>query len=94
MDDGDATEVGLVGREGAVDLPVLLNEPANDLESMTQCQGMAISLSSDAFRSAMEDDPALRHLMLRMPCCSMARWHGQLPAMGATRPNSASPAEC
>jgi CRP-like cAMP-binding protein len=70
MDGGDATKVGLVGWEGVVGLPVLLSEPADDLEAMTQCQGTALSLSSDAFRSAMEDDPALRHLMLRMPCCT------------------------
>ena len=55
MDDGDATEVGLVGREGVVGLPILLSDEFDDLEAMTQCQGTALSLSSDAFRAAMDD---------------------------------------
>jgi CRP-like cAMP-binding protein len=79
MDDGDATEVGFVGWEGVVGLPVLLSESADDLEAMTQCQGTALSLSSDAFRAAMEDDPTLRHLMLRYTLLH----HGQVARTAA-----------
>lgn len=65
MEDGEAAEVGLVGLEGMVGLPVLLGDGHSDIEAMVQCPGLALSMSADAFRAAIEADPALRALLLR-----------------------------
>lgn len=65
MEDGDAAEVGLMGPEGMVGLPVLLGDDHDDLEAIVQCSGTALSLGAEIFRAAMEDDRALRNLMLR-----------------------------
>ncbi len=65
LEDGDAAEVGLIGHEGLVGLPVVLGEPFDDVEAMVQCQGAALSISTDALRAAMEHDPVLRTLFLR-----------------------------
>lgn len=65
LEDGDSAEVGLVGYEGLIGLPVILGEPFDDLEAMVQCPGTALSLPADALRDQMERDPALRHLLLR-----------------------------
>jgi len=65
LEDGDSAEVGLVGREGVVGLPVLLGADQGDLEAMVQCPGAALSLGADAMRAAMAQDPALRTLLLR-----------------------------
>ena len=43
LEDGDVAEVGLIGYEGVVGLPVVLGEPFEDLEAMVQCQGAAHS---------------------------------------------------
>jgi CRP-like cAMP-binding protein len=65
LEDGDAAEVGLIGREGMVGVPVILSEPFDDLEAMVQCQGRALSMEADALRAAMEEDPALHTLLQR-----------------------------
>jgi CRP-like cAMP-binding protein len=65
LEDGDSAEVGLVGYEGVVGLPVILGEPFDDVEAMVQCPGTAWSMKADALWAAMEQDPALRTLLLR-----------------------------
>jgi CRP-like cAMP-binding protein len=65
LEDGDGAEVGLIGFEGMVGLPVLLGTDHDDLEAMVQCPGTALVLSSHAFRHALDDDPSLRDLLLR-----------------------------
>jgi CRP-like cAMP-binding protein len=39
MEDGDAAEVGLIGREGFIGLPVLLGADHDDIEAMVQAPG-------------------------------------------------------
>jgi len=79
MEDGDAAEVGLMGREGMIGLPVLLGDEYDDLEAIIQCQGTALSLSADAFRAALDSDPVLRNLMLRYALVH----HGQVTRTAA-----------
>jgi len=79
LEDGDGAEVGLVGYEGMVGLPVLLGDDRDDLESMVQNAGTALSLDADAFREVFEDDPALRRLLLRYALVH----HGQVARTAA-----------
>jgi CRP-like cAMP-binding protein len=66
LEDGDGAEVGLVGREGMVGLPVLLGDDFfDDLEAMVQAPGTALSIGSHALRDAIEADSELRRLLLR-----------------------------
>jgi CRP-like cAMP-binding protein len=65
LEDGDTAEVGLVGREGMVGLPILHGDTLCDLEAMVQQPGKALCLSSDAFRIELDRLPAFRTLLLR-----------------------------
>ncbi len=65
MQDGDSAEVGLIGPEGLVGLPVLLGEDSSELEVMVQQPGRALRLGTAAFREALDSLPAFRTLLLR-----------------------------
>jgi CRP-like cAMP-binding protein len=79
MEDGDAAEVGLVGREGFVGLPVLLGADFDDVEAMVQNPGTALRMGTAAFREALERIPALRTLLLRYALVH----HGQVARTAA-----------
>ncbi|SDC73789.1 Crp/Fnr family transcriptional regulator [Belnapia rosea] len=65
MEDGDAAEVGLVGREGFVGLPVLLGADHDDIEAMVQAPGTALRMDARTFRQELQRLPALHNLLLR-----------------------------
>jgi CRP-like cAMP-binding protein len=65
LENGDAAEVGLVGREGMVGLPLLLGADRSTLEAMVQAPGTALRLDAGAFRDALSTSPALRTLLSR-----------------------------
>jgi CRP-like cAMP-binding protein len=65
MEDGDAAEVGLVGREGMVGLPILLGSDRDDLEAMVQNSGTALRMDAADLREELERLPTLRTLLLR-----------------------------
>ena len=65
MEDGDAAEVGLIGREGFIGLPVLLGADHDDIEAMVQATGTALRMDAAALRQALERIPTLRTLLLR-----------------------------
>ena len=65
LESGDAAEVGLVGHEGMIGLPVLLGADSSDLEAMVQCPGTALRMDAQAFREELERIPVLRTLLLR-----------------------------
>ena len=79
MEDGDAAEVGLIGHEGFIGIPVLLGGDNDDLEAMVQCQGTALRMDTAAFREALERIPALRTLLLRYALAH----HGQVARTAA-----------
>ena len=79
LEDGDAAEVGLVGREGMVGLPILLGGDRDDLEAMMQASGTALRMDAAAFRQELEHIPALRTLLLRYALLH----HGQVARTAA-----------
>jgi CRP-like cAMP-binding protein len=79
LEDGDAAEVGLAGREGFVGLPVLLGADHDDLEAMVQAPGTALRMEVGAFRDLLERIPAFRALLLRYALVH----HGQVARTAA-----------
>jgi CRP-like cAMP-binding protein len=65
LDGRDAVEVALVGREGMVGLPLLLDADRSSLEAMVQAPGTALRLGAGAFRDALGTSLALRALLSR-----------------------------
>ncbi len=66
--DGDdtGTEVGLIGREGMVGLPVLLGpRPVSFDQAVVQMPGAAQRMTAGALREGMDALPVLRQLLLR-----------------------------
>src|SRR5215217_6498359 len=79
MEDGDAAEVGMVGREGMVGLPVLLGAECDDIEAMVQSPGTALRMDARAFRAELDRAPAFRTLLLRYALVH----HGQVARTAA-----------
>lgn len=65
LDTGEQVEIGLVGREGFVGLPVLLGAPTSPIEAMVQAEGGAWRLPASAFRRLMTDQPSVIIPLLR-----------------------------
>ena len=94
LEDGDAGEVGLIGREGLVGLPLVYGDDRSSVENMVQAPGTALRLGAGAFRAALDESPVLRALLLRYALASRRRWRRPPPATAATRSSSASRAGC
>ena len=62
---GDAAEVGMIGREGMVGLSVILEADSSPLEALMQAKGIVLRLDADVFRKALAEYPQFRRLMLR-----------------------------
>jgi CRP-like cAMP-binding protein len=62
---GELLEVGVVGREGLVGLPVVLDEDSSTTEALVQAPGAAWRVRATALRRALEAGPALKALLLR-----------------------------
>ena len=65
MADGNSAEVGLVGTEGMVGLPLLLGAETSFVEAMVQGPGTMLRLGANAFREALDGVPGLRPLLMR-----------------------------
>jgi CRP-like cAMP-binding protein len=65
LEDGARIEVGMVGSEGMVGLPVLLGSGTSPWEAMVQVEGLALRMSAAAFRSALAELPSLMSVLLR-----------------------------
>ncbi len=65
MQDGAQIEVGLVGREGMVGLPLLLGAQSSALEALVQAEGEALRLPAADFHASLARLPSLMPLLLR-----------------------------
>jgi len=65
LEEGTQAEVGLIGREGMVGLPLITGVDTSFVEAFVQGDGSALRIDARAFRAAMEEEPALRPLLLR-----------------------------
>jgi CRP-like cAMP-binding protein len=63
--EGGEIEVGTIGNEGLVGLPVLLGGDSTPNRVFVQVEGDAWRLPADAFRRALEERPAVHRRMLR-----------------------------
>jgi CRP-like cAMP-binding protein len=65
MDGGDVVEVGLVGREGVVGLPVCLGAGASPFRAFAQVGGEGRRVAVAAFREVAAHGDGLRDVLLR-----------------------------
>lgn len=59
-------EMGIVGREGMVGLPVFMDESVSVFRVIVQGSGKAMRMSATDFAFECEHDETLRHMMLRL----------------------------
>ncbi len=69
LEDGSAIEVGLVGNEGFVGVPLLLGAPTSPLEALVQGAGQAIVMSAATFTRLTDDHPVFRKRLLLYAQC-------------------------
>ncbi|MBB5695379.1 Crp/Fnr family transcriptional regulator [Muricoccus pecuniae] len=79
IEDGDLAEVGLVGREGFIGLPILLGADREDIEAMVQSPGAALRMDAARFRDLLDGVPGLREILLRYALV----YHGQVARTAA-----------
>lgn len=65
VDGATSVEVGTVGNEGMVGVPVLLGARTTPGKAFSQIPGMALAIEAGAFRAAVDQDSELRDLMGR-----------------------------
>jgi CRP-like cAMP-binding protein len=63
LEDGTQAEVGLVGREGMVGLPLVLGVDTAFEEAFVQANGTALHMEASAFRRLLTEFPALQILL-------------------------------
>jgi CRP-like cAMP-binding protein len=63
--EGGAVEVGTIGPDGLVGIPVLHDAESMPYRVFVQIEGHAWRLSADAFRQVIDERRAVRHLFLR-----------------------------
>ena len=65
MRNGDAAEVGTIGNEGVVGLPIMFGDSTAPTSVYMQVAGAGFRMKAGAFRVEMEQSPALRRQVLR-----------------------------
>ncbi len=65
LEGGEQVEVGVVGREGLVGLPLVFGDDRSLVEARVQQEGTALRIGAAPFRAAMDESAALRGLLKR-----------------------------
>ncbi|MBL6457961.1 Crp/Fnr family transcriptional regulator [Belnapia sp. T6] len=79
LENGDSAEVGIIGLEGMIGLPLLLDDELDDLEGMVQSPGTAFRMAAPAFREALDELPGFARLLRRYSLVH----HGQVARTAA-----------
>ncbi len=73
LEDGAQAEVGIVGCDGMVGLPLVTGVDTAFVEAYAQADGTALRMDAATFRRAMEQEPEFRRLLLRYVEVTMAQ---------------------
>ena len=73
MKDGSSTEVGVVGKEGATDVSVVLGDDISSHRAIVQLGGSAVKLSAVVLREELRRDGELRSVLLRYTRFALAQ---------------------
>ena len=65
LEDGAEAEVGIVGREGMVGLPLVTGVDTAFVEAYVQADGTAQCMDAGSFRRFMDEEPEFRRLLFR-----------------------------
>lgn len=65
LDDGTQAEVGLIGFEGMVGLPLVVGVDTAFADTYMQASGTGLRMEATAFQRELEENPALHRLLLR-----------------------------
>jgi CRP-like cAMP-binding protein len=65
LEGGEALEVGLIGSEGMVGLPLILGVDSASFGAMVQMEGTALRIGPAALRQAVNESETLRNRLLR-----------------------------
>ena len=72
-EDGSSVEVGMVGKEGATDVSVVLGDDVSSHRGIVQLGGSALKLSAGALREELRRDGGLRSVLLRYTRFTLAQ---------------------
>jgi CRP-like cAMP-binding protein len=72
LEDGEALEVSMVGAEGLVGVNAVLGVDTNPVEGLTQGAGLVAGIGGSDLRRQMDDDAALRGILLRFAYTTIA----------------------
>lgn len=73
MKDGSAVEVGIVGKEGATDVAIVLGDDISSHNGLIQLGGSALKLSAIVLREELHRDGGLRSVLLRYARFTLAQ---------------------
>ena len=73
MEDGSSVEVGMVGKEGATDVSVVLGDDISSHRGIIQLAGSALKLSATTLREELRRDAGLRSVLLRYTRFALAQ---------------------
>jgi CRP-like cAMP-binding protein len=73
MKDGSAVEVGIVGKEGATDVAIVLGDDISSHNGLVQLGGSALKLSAVVLREELHRDGGLRSVLLRYARFTLAQ---------------------
>jgi CRP-like cAMP-binding protein len=65
LEGGEQIEVGVIGNEGLIGLPLIFGDDHSLVEARVQMEGTALQIGAAEFRAAMEESAALRRLLHR-----------------------------
>jgi CRP-like cAMP-binding protein len=65
MEDGSSIEIGTIGREGAIGMPMILSNGVSYWQAMIQIAGTGVKLEADQFKAEFDRGETLQKLSLR-----------------------------